>query len=322
MESHLRTLLRNYMNSMDGIIATAIVDKNGLIITSDSKEEAGENSDMILGAISAILDDYIERIKKEFDTESSFFNITTTGDKKFAFCSKGPHSILTTVTKPDTSETEIKVLSEHVAGKIELLLEGKKNVAVNIPEIVKVLSQTKGGTLPKGEYSSKLILTGDFSVGKTSLIRRFVENRFQDKYISTIGVDISKHIVKLTPETNVNYIIWDIGGQGHKNFASHRKRFYNGANCALIVFDRTRPKTLNDVEEWYDDIKESVDSNIPIVLVGNKSDLIDEVVVSEEEVKQIAGKLGFNYILTSAKTGDNVDDAFLYVAYKFLQKLQ
>ncbi|TXT65224.1 MAG: Small GTP-binding domain protein [Promethearchaeota archaeon] len=318
MERQLNALLNNYMNSLKGVIAVALVDKDGLIIASETREEAQENSDTVIGVLSAILDEYIERIKREFGTESSFFNITTTGDKKFSFCSQGEKTILTTLANPDTGDIELKVLSEHVAGKAELLIGGKENVSTEIPQIIKVLSQTRGGKLPEGEYSTKLILTGDWKVGKTSLIRRFVENKFKDEYISTIGVDITKHVVDLSEKTKINFIIWDVGGQ---NLAPYRKRFYEGANCAMIVVDRTRKETLENVEKWVEDIKESVKIRIPIIIVANKSDLIDEIVISEEDVRNAADEHGFNYIITSAKTGENVNDAFSYIAYKFLERI-
>jgi len=92
----------------------------------------------------------------------------------------------------------------------------------------------------------KLIITGLFQVGKTSLIKRFVENRFQESYISTIGVEISKKILKIGDSTEINTIIWDIGGQ-MQQMDPYRARFYNGANAAFIVLDRTRPETLKSV---------------------------------------------------------------------------
>jgi len=306
------------MNNLKGVKAVAIVDKDGLIISSETREEAQEDSDTVIGVLSAILDEYIERVKKEFGTESTFFNITVTGDKKLAFCSRGPNTILTTLATLETGDIELRVLSEHVAGKVELLIKGKENVSLEIPQIIKVLSQTRSGKLPKGEYSTKLILTGDFKVGKTSLIRRFVENKFKDEYISTIGVDITKHVIDLTKDTKINFIIWDIGGQ---NLEPYRKRFYDGANCAMIVVDRTREDTLYNIKNWIRDIKESISQPIPIIIVANKSDLVNEIVLSEEKIREEADQTGYNYIITSAKTGENVNDAFLYIAYKFLEKI-
>lgn len=318
----LKVILKHYFDEIDGILGVAICDRDGFIIASQFKEGDEEESDSIIGALSAILDTYIDRIKTEFGTQGNFFNITETGDKKFAFCSQGPQSILTTVTNQIASDTELRVYSEHVAGKIELVLDGNEEVSPQIPEIIKALAKTRKGTLPSGggEYSNKLIMTGDYSVGKTSLILRYVQNKFGKDYIATLGVQISKKTVNLSDTTKMNFIIWDIAGQ-ITQMATYRSRFYNGANGAFIVIDRTREGNLNSVEKWYNDIKKSLPKNIPIVIVGNKSDLVDDVVISEEEIREVAKKFDFHYILTSAKTGEHVNDAFLYIAYRVIESL-
>jgi len=117
----------------------------------------------------------------------------------------------------------------------------------------------------------------------------------------------------------LNFIIWDIGGQSQ--FDLNRARFYNGANAAFIVVDRTRPNNLKSIEKWYNEIQKTLKRTIPVVIVGNKSDLVDEIVISEEEIKEVANEFGFHYILTSALTGENVNDAFLYIAYRVVENL-
>ncbi|MHA2281857.1 MAG: GTP-binding protein [Promethearchaeota archaeon] len=318
----LREILKNYFEEVEGILGVAICDRDGFIIASEFKEGDNEESDSVLGAFSAILDNYIERIKSEFGSQGNFFNMTSTGGKKFAYCSQGPQSILTTVTDQSTSDIELKVYSEHIAGKIELILDGNEEVSTEIPEIIKALAKTRAGTLPKlsGEYSNKIILTGDYQVGKTSLIRRFVENYFKEDYISTIGVQISKKTINLTAQNKMNFIIWDIGGQTFQ-MTPYRTRFYNGANAALIVIDRSRPGNLDSVEKWYQDIKASIPKDIPVIIVGNKSDLVDQIMISKEDIKEMAQRFDFHYILTSAKTGENVNDAFLYIAYRVIETL-
>jgi len=315
----LESLLKNYMFDIDGAIAVAICDRDGFIIASNSKEKAGTESDSVMGAISAFLDIYIDRIKNEFQTQSNFFNITSLQDKKFAYCSMGSHSILTTIADPTTSDLALRIYSEYIAGKVELVLEGIDNVSTEIPEIIRVLSKRREGKLPKGQFTSKLILTGDFKVGKTSLIKRFVENLFSESYISTLGVEISKKTVVMDEDTKINFVLWDIGGQ-ISSMAPYRHRFYEGASAAFIVIDRTRPNNLESVNKWYKEILDAVSRNIPVVIVGNKSDLQDKLVITEEEIKIVAKELGFHYILTSALTGENVNEAFLYIAYRLIEK--
>lgn len=316
LENLLKTLLINYMQSLEGILAVIISDREGFVITSESKKDTGDES--ILGAIAVMVDSYIERIKMEFSSESSFFNMTTVQDKKFAYCSMGAKSILLTISDLTITDNELRIYSEHVAGKVELLLEGNENVSLEIPEIVRILSRTKDGRLPSGDYSLKLILTGDYAVGKTSLITRFVQNLFIEDYHSTIGVDISQKDMKLNENTKIRFVIWDIGGQ-MPQMAPYRKKFYEGANFAFIVLDRTRPNNLKSVDRWYNEIKKNVGKDINVILVGNKSDLVDEIVISEEDIRGVAIKNRFQYIITSARTGENVNDAFIYIAYRLLE---
>ncbi|MFX1376529.1 MAG: Rab family GTPase [Promethearchaeota archaeon] len=186
--------------------------------------------------------------------------------------------------------------------------------------MVKILSKTKDGKLPIGKFSTKLIVVGDYKVGKTSLIMRFVQNLFQESYHSTIGVEISKKEMELSEDTIINFAIWDIGGQ-ITQMAPYRKRFYQGAQSAFIVIDRTRSANQKSVDVWHNEIKKYVENDINIILVANKSDMVETLLISEEEIKEIADQKGFHYILTSAKTGENVNDAFLYIAYKFIEPL-
>ncbi|MFX1409982.1 MAG: Rab family GTPase, partial [Promethearchaeota archaeon] len=317
-EKLLKSLLFEYMSNIEGILAVTISDREGFIITSESREKNGDDS--VLGAVAVALDRYIDRIKKEFGSESNFFNVTILGNKKFVYCSMGTKSILTTVSILSTSDTELRVFSEHIAKKIELILEGNENISLKIPDIIKILAKTRSGTIPTGDFSTKLILTGDFAVGKTSLILKFVQNLFYDTYSSTIGVDISQKDIDIGENTKIKFVIWDIGGQ-ITQMAPYRKRFYQGANSAFIVVDRTRSDTLESVETWYNDIKKHIPYDMNIIIVGNKSDLVDQINISEDDIRSVAEKFGFHYILTSAKSGENVNESFVYIAYKFLESI-
>jgi len=110
----ITSLLKNYMYEVDGAAAVALCDRDGFIIASESKAKEDKDSDSVIGAISAFLDIYIDRIKSEYQTQSNFFNITSLQNRKFAYCSMGHHSILTTIADPSTSDVELRVYSEHI----------------------------------------------------------------------------------------------------------------------------------------------------------------------------------------------------------------
>ena len=170
---------------------------------------------------------------------------------------------------------------------------------------------------PKGEFFIKLILVGDYQVGKSAIIKRFIDNTFNEAYLPTLQLKISKKTLKLG-EATVNLVIWDVGGQSI-SMSSYRDRFYEGAQSAIIVVDRTRPETLEHVERWYKDTNKAIQHKIPYILVGNKSDLNNNIVVQKQDLEDKAKEFGLNYIITSAKTGENINDAFSNLTYTYLE---
>lgn len=315
----LQTILKNYRAELD-LIAVAVVDQNGFIIASEMKDMSEDDS--VIGATTGLIDSYFDRIKKEFGLQTGFFNITSTEDIKFAYCGAGNDAILTSISLKDISDNKLKVYSLYIADKVKKIIDGEENISVEIPEIIRAMANMKEGTFPKGEFTSKLIVTGNFQVGKTSLIRRYVENKFSENYISTIGVDITTKLMNISNDCNVNFVIWDIGGQ-ITQMTPYRRRFYHGTNSAFIVLDRTRKESLDSVEKWYGDMKSLITSleHIPIVLIGNKSDLIENIEITSEDLKKKAEEYGLHFIETSAKTGENVSDAFNYIAYRILERI-
>ena len=168
----------------------------------------------------------------------------------------------------------------------------------------------------------KLILLGDPGVGKTSLIQQFVHGKFKHSYQVTIGLDVSSKDVVIDKQ-EIRLSINDIGGQ--ERFSTIRHLFYPGAHLAMLVYDCTRPKSLeNLITVWikeleqYNPPKEGV-PRIQKILVGNKVDLDDLRTVSEEEGVNAAKKMGCaNHIVASAKENSNVDLAFTELAKVFL----
>jgi small GTP-binding protein len=170
--------------------------------------------------------------------------------------------------------------------------------------------------LPKGKYIMKVIIIGDYEVGKTAITRRFIENTFDMGYIPTVQLKISTKKLHFE-DTHVKLVIWDVGGQV-THMSPYRSDFYEGAQSAIIVVDRTRPKTLENAGKWYKDSNRAVSGKIPYILVGNKSDLVDKVVIDEQDLQHEAEKLDIQYFITSAKTGQNVNDLFTNLTYLFL----
>ena len=160
--------------------------------------------------------------------------------------------------------------------------------------------------------SKKICLVGDFSVGKTSLIRRFVENKFSDRYLSTVGVKISRKTVELEKSTanrSVNLLIWDIEGQ--TKFQPVAKNYLQGASGSIIVADITRPETLEHLEKHLA-LFFSINPQGLAVVALNKSDL-----AVEEKLTRIIQLYNFDdnpqvlaTYITSAKTGGYVEQMF------------
>ncbi len=159
-------------------------------------------------------------------------------------------------------------------------------------------------------FKLKVLLTGAAAVGKTSLVQRFIKNRFAANYKLTVGVDILTKDVEFRSGEIATLSIWDIGGQ--QRFEFIRSTFYKGAAGALLVFDLTREQTYTETRKWLTEIRQFAGENIPFVLIGNKADLLEDVgmVIDRNEASSFAGKEKSMYIETSAKTGINVDQAF------------
>ncbi|MFX1509537.1 MAG: Rab family GTPase [Promethearchaeota archaeon] len=167
------------------------------------------------------------------------------------------------------------------------------------------------------DYLFKVVLVGDAEVGKTSLTTRFAYGTFTDGYISTLGVDF---IVKSLPLNN--YIVklqaWDTAGQ--ERYAGVRPIYYRGAKGALLVFDITMRQSFVNVDKWYDQIRKFSGNDVPIILVGNKIDLVDSRVISTDEVQAYAAQKGMPYFETSAKTDYAVNEVFQKLAEVILSK--
>lgn len=157
----------------------------------------------------------------------------------------------------------------------------------------------------------KICMLGSFAVGKTSLVRHFVEGRFDDKYLSTIGVKISRRSVEVDDEQSVNLIVWDLAGGDE--FLRGNTSYLRGSSGALIICDLTRPQTLQTAEQYAHQIR-STNPFVELIFLGNKVDLSAERQIRDEQLATVAEGFSSPYFLTSAKTGENVELAFALLA--------
>jgi len=165
----------------------------------------------------------------------------------------------------------------------------------------------------------KVCLLGDGAVGKTSLIRKFVFDEFDDGYLATIGTKITKKPMTLVSGEeafNLTLMISDIVGQ--VEFERIHKQYYRGSKAGIFVCDLTRTETLRSVDWWLESFRQ-VTGNVPIVLLGNKSDLKERRAVSDSDLAKYASRFGCSHYITSAKTGINVEKAFLEVGRALCQ---
>jgi small GTP-binding protein len=170
------------------------------------------------------------------------------------------------------------------------------------------------------EIKKKVILLGDGAVGKTSLIRKFVINKFDDNYLHTIGFKITAKDIQFTSNGHTHFIklqIWDILGQ--KGYIELHKSSLPGAAGVFLVADITRKKTLKSLETYWIPQFKSIVGSIPFVIMANKYDLSDEAEFGMEELSKFANKYGVPFFLTSAKNGANVKKAFITLGKRMLE---
>jgi Ras-related protein Rab-11A len=165
------------------------------------------------------------------------------------------------------------------------------------------------------DYLFKSIVVGDGGVGKTALTLRFSKGFFTEDYKMTIGVDF--HVKTISIDSNEGPIraklqIWDTGGQ--ERFSSIRPMYYRGSLGALLIFDLTNSASFDHLPGWIEEVRANVKTEIPLLLVGNKSDLGDQRAVSLEEINIFTHNFNLYYMETSAKTGEGVGDCFYILA--------
>ncbi len=163
--------------------------------------------------------------------------------------------------------------------------------------------------------SRKVCMVGDFGVGKTSSVERFVSNVFSDKYLTTIGVKVDTKVIK-SEKSEIKLVIWDIAGRNR--FGNIEFTYLRGSASYLLVVDGTRKSTLTTALELRDSIEDRY-GQIPYVMLINKADLQDEWEITEEEIAGLRAK-NIKVFVTSAKSGDNIEQAFIELSQSLIEK--
>jgi small GTP-binding protein len=173
------------------------------------------------------------------------------------------------------------------------------------------------GTAPDAyQFLFKTMVIGEGAVGKTTLVNRYVTGVFERDYKTTIGSQFAVKLTHISPpdaeySTGIKLQAWDVAGQAR--FKAVRKMYYSGAAGVIIVFDVTRRRSFTELVKWVEESDESIGARVPMICVGNKTDLPDRAVPSDE-AKRWAEDKGFLYMESSAKTGEGVADMFTVLA--------
>lgn len=167
-------------------------------------------------------------------------------------------------------------------------------------------------------YLFKYVIIGDTGVGKSCLLLQFTDRRFRADKDATIGVEFGMRTIPIDGQ-RMKLQVWDTAGQ--ESFRSITRSYYRGAAAALLVYDVSRRETFDHVARWLEEVHAVAGQRLVVILIGNKTDLPRRE-VSREEGAEFARQHGLSFLETSAKTADNVDEAFVGTAREILSRIQ
>ena len=324
-----KELFTKFLEINKEVESVIVSDSDGLIIAGETRE----NVDMeLVSVLTSIINPILERMRNEFEFKKFGNASFDTEDHRLLFISIDEERILSLVLTSMASteklspygfflaEKSIQILTAEEGDVVQITVPNFEYEAENIQRLKNQLYQMDLGS--KGEYRFKFVILGDHEVGKTSIIRQFVEKTFSESYRATIGLNILSHTFDFFG-SEIGVVLFDLGAQ--KYFQRFRKTYYIGTQAAFIVFDLTNRDSFDNVINWYQELRGFVpDKDVPIVLVGNKTDLEAERKIFHQEGVRMANTLSENekiklaYIETSALTGENVKDAFNLISYHYV----
>ena len=167
------------------------------------------------------------------------------------------------------------------------------------------------------DFLYKINLIGDTKVGKTNILSKYINNKFDKNSKQTIGVELGIRIFK-RKGYSCKMQIWDTAG--HKRYKSITEAYYKGSKCAFVVYDITQKSTFDKIDEYIKDLKSVTDNNVSIIILGNKCDLENERQITKEQGETKAKKYNAGFFEVSALSGKNIDKAFEKLISEEFQK--
>ena len=322
----LLALFKWYMQEVgESLISVLVVGRDGLVVDILTRDSNEIEEKKFVGAFSSLVELILKKLTQDFDLGTFGAGTFDTDKYRFNFCESGSEHVLVSILHPATFIDDVFPYTFLAADKVARIIEGKLPVSPVIPKIKRATEVEKlkrkldyyQNKTHSPDYVYKLSLIGDGGVGKTSLAQRYVHGIFNADYKATIGTFISKKECEFKElKTKVKFMIWDLAGQNQ--FQRLWPDYLTDSRAGIIVFDLTDRESFENVRKWYDIIKKVVLPNIILILVGNKVDLSDERKVSIEDGMGLAKELGGYYMETSAKTNENIDDLFEWIALQII----
>ncbi|MHA2282521.1 MAG: Rab family GTPase [Promethearchaeota archaeon] len=322
----LLALFKWYMQEVgDSLVSVLVVGRDGLVVdilTRDSKEVEEKK---FVGAFSSLVELILKKLTQDFDLGTFGAGTFDTDKYRFIFCESGSEHVLVSILHPATFIDDVFPYTFLAADKVARIIDGELPVSPVIPKIkrdteVEKLRRKLDYYQKKShspDYVYKLSLIGDGGVGKTSMAQRYVHGIFNADYKATIGTYISKKECQFKElKTSVKFMIWDLAGQNQ--FHRLWPDYLTDSRTGIITFDLTNRESFENVRKWYDIINEVALPNIILILVGNKVDLNNERQISMEEGIGLAKELGIYYMETSAKTNENIEEMFEWIALQII----
>ncbi len=349
------TLFQNFLKLNKEIEAIIASDEEGFVLASEKRADINIE---IVSFLTAVVNPVLERIRNEFSFQKFGTANFDTENHRLLFISVNEKTTLSFVLDMMAWVDKLSPFAYLLAEKVAQILTASEedikdfhmpNFEYEI-DLGKKADQLKEqiyfkGMKTGGDFALKFIIIGDHEVGKTSLVRRIVDKKFSADYRATIGLNLLYHKIEMSGN-RLNLNLWDIGAQQY--FKRFRKTYYDGAEAAFLVFDLTNKKSFENVKNWMNELREFTNNrDLPIVLIGNKLDLVDKRAIKYEDGLKLAkdfsslvdlyekselskfsdlskapGGSGSKiaYLETSAKTGERVEEAFNIICFNYLLK--